>query len=138
LYALFPDAYREEREACRAAKDRVERTMRDRSALHHHEAAKRQAGGPNTSLGAVLDGLAEELAAMAPTAPSIIKLAEAEVATGPLEATPGVVAVLDSCGTDQGSVESFLRRLVAAIEGTETMETPGETEPSISDEGAGA
>lgn len=135
---LYPRVLDCDRQACVATQKRIAGLLSDRATHHAVQAAQGAGDGSTEALADALDTLAFTVTSTPETAPWLIKLAEAEMATRPLEASPGVVAVLDTCGADQGSVESFLRRLVAAIEGTETMDTPGETEPSTSGEGAGA
>jgi hypothetical protein len=128
---LYPNILDGDRQACVATQERLQGLIRDR-ATHHHIVSEQEPGdGSVEALAESLDLLAVTVAKMPETAPCIIKLAETEMATGPLEATPGVTAALDAHASATTSMEGVIEAIVMATKTAEvTMETPGALTPS--------
>ncbi len=119
--SLYPGSFHNDWEACAGAQHRLEGLLRARSTFHQRRATGRPGEGSYALLSAAVDLVAEEVAAMPPTAIPIIKLAEAERATAPLDASAGVTAVLDAHGSSSESIEAFVDKLVSAMKGDATV-----------------
>lgn len=115
-YCLSPITFEADRDLCLGAQRRLEGLLRDRSAFHRERAAHSPGDGPHGRLSAALDLAAQEVATVPPTAISIIRMVEAERATAPLDASEGVTAVLDMCGSSTESVEAFLTEVIMAMQ----------------------
>lgn len=111
---LYPEVLDGDRHACIATQERLAALLTDRATHHAVQAAQGAGDGSTEALADALDTLALTVANSPETAPWIIKLAETEMATGPLDATPGVTAVLDSCGSATTSMDGFIEAIVMA------------------------
>ncbi|MGI8757136.1 MAG: hypothetical protein ACR2MB_15035 [Acidimicrobiales bacterium] len=114
-YRLRPEIFDSDRDLCLDAQERLVGLLRACGAFQQHEAALRPDTGSSALLSAALDLMGQEVAAMPPTAIPIIKLAEAEKATTPLDASEQVDAVLDAHGSSLESMEAFMTKLVSAM-----------------------
>jgi len=112
---LDPLSFGDERQICQAAKDRLEGLLRVRRALHSCVAARRPGDGSSALMSVALNRLADEVANMACTTPSMIKLAEAERATGVLDGSAGITSVLDAYASDPTSIDDLVAMLVVAM-----------------------
>ena len=113
---LYPDILDDDRQACEATQKRLAVLVSDRATHHAVQAAQGAEDGSTEALAEALDTLALTVVNMPETAPWLIKLAEAEMATRPLEATPAVTALLDTYGYSTTSIEGFIEAIIVTVE----------------------